>query len=67
MKIVKFYYLFDDADMPPETFETELLSYDEQTKCLNIDSINEQGHKMVTGVPVRNLRKFSVTTLEREL
>ena len=64
MRILKIYYLLEEGH---ETFETETVAYDDGTKCLTISGKNTVGQEIVTSIPIRNLRKFSVTMMEREI
>ena len=67
MKILKITYFDFEEPFISEEYEVENVSYDEQTKCLTVDVINNDGNRVITSFPITNLRKFSVTVLEREL
>ena len=67
MKVLKVTYFDYGEPFIEEEYETEIISYDENTKCLAVNQIDNNGHAVVVSFPITNLRKFSVTELDRRL
>ncbi len=67
MKLLEITYFNYEEPFITEEIVVENVGYDEQTRCLTVDKINNDGNREITSFPIINLRKFSVTILEREL